>query len=264
MPESIAAKAALIADKFRERFGERGAALVLALAMEVLLVLALLTLGQQVMPGTPEGDTLTSVNISAPTPTPDDEDDADTANESEAETPEPTPQPQDRPDPQPQPQPEPAIEPEPDPVEPTPPPPIPVKKTAPPRKIQARIRNDASAPAAPAPTGQQADSQRVAGSGPNGEALYAASWYREPTDGELAGYLSTATGPGWGLIMCRTAANWRVEDCRPIDEWPEGSNINRAILAAAWQFKVRPPRVGGKSMVGEWVRIRIDYGINRR
>jgi periplasmic protein TonB len=44
-----------------------------------------------------------------------------------------------------------------------------------------------------------------------------------------------------------------------IDEQPNGSNIARAVLAAAWQFRVRPPRVGGQLRVGEWVRIRITY-----
>ncbi|WP_428628336.1 hypothetical protein [Sphingopyxis sp.] len=107
------------------------------------------------------------------------------------------------------------------------------------------------------------DSERV-GTAPNGEPLYAAKWYREPRDDELRGYLSTASGPGWGLIACRTAPDYRVEDCVGLDEYPNGSQINRAVLAAAWQFKVRPPRVGGRSMVGSWVRIRIDYGITRR
>jgi len=107
------------------------------------------------------------------------------------------------------------------------------------------------------------DTERV-GTAPNGEPLYAAAWYREPSEGELRGYLSTASGPGWGLIACRTAPEYRVEDCVGLDEYPTGSQINRAVLAAAWQFRVRPPRIGGRSMVGTWVRIRIDYGVGRR
>ena len=46
-----------------------------------------------------------------------------------------------------------------------------------------------------------------------------------------------------------------------IDEYPQKSNIARAVLAAAWQFRVRPPRRGGRVLIGEWVGIRIDYGI---
>jgi protein TonB len=106
------------------------------------------------------------------------------------------------------------------------------------------------------------DTERV-GTAPNGEPLYAAAWYREPRDDELSGYLSTARGPGWGLIACRTAPDYRVEDCVGLAEYPQGSQINRAVLAAAWQFKVRPPRLGGQPLVGSWVRIRIDYGIER-
>lgn len=107
------------------------------------------------------------------------------------------------------------------------------------------------------------DTERV-GTAPNGEPLYAAAWYREPRDDELRGYLSTASGPGWGLIACRTAPDYRVEDCVGLDEYPNGSQINRAVLAAAWAFQVRPPRLGGQPLVGAWVRIRIDYGIERR
>ena len=107
------------------------------------------------------------------------------------------------------------------------------------------------------------DSERV-GTAPNGEPLYAAAWYREPEPRMLRAYLSTARGPGWGLIACRTAPDYRVEDCVPLDEYPEGSQINRAVLAAAWEFRVRPARIGGRSQVGSWVRIRIDYSIGRR
>jgi protein TonB len=107
------------------------------------------------------------------------------------------------------------------------------------------------------------DSERVEGSGPNGEPLYAAAWYREPYDDELRGYLSTARGPGWGLIACRTVPSYRVEDCVIVGESPRGSGIANAAQAAAWQFQVRPPRVGGRDRYGEWVRIRIDYEVVR-
>lgn len=155
---------------------------------------------------------------------------------------------------------------------PAPPQPVPSPSASPPPLIQLSREQMAAADIAakPAPrpqmgppdTGAPGDTPRV-GTAPNGEPLYAARWYREPYDDELSGYLSTASGPGWGLIACRTAPNFRVEDCVKLDEWPEGSNIARAVLAAAWQFRVRPPQLGGRPMIGDWVRIRIDYGLKR-
>jgi protein TonB len=110
----------------------------------------------------------------------------------------------------------------------------------------------------PVDTPRFGDSERV-GTAPNGAPMYAARWYREPTDQELRGYLSTAQAPAWGLITCKTVADFRVEDCVGLDEYPEGSRMLPAILAAAWQFRVRPPQIGGVPQVGDWVRIRIDY-----
>jgi protein TonB len=113
-------------------------------------------------------------------------------------------------------------------------------------------------PIGPAFTPAFGDSKQV-GNAPNGAPMYAAAWYREPTDQELAGYLSTARGPGWALITCKTVADYRVEDCVGLGEYPDDSQMLRAVLAAAWQFRVRPPRVGGVAQVGDWVRIRISY-----
>lgn len=110
----------------------------------------------------------------------------------------------------------------------------------------------------PAP-GPDPNDTAVVGTAPNGEPLYAAAWYREPYPDELRGYLSTAQGPGWALIACRTVPDFRVEDCVGLNEFPDGSNILRSVLAAAYQFRVRPPRHGGKLLWGAWVRIRIDY-----
>lgn len=104
------------------------------------------------------------------------------------------------------------------------------------------------------------DSERV-GTAPDGQPLYAAEWYREPTDQELGAYLpkNMPEGGGWGLVACKTAARYRVTDCVELGNSPPGSHLAGAVRQAAWQFLVRPPRVGGKPMIGEWVRIRIDY-----
>ena len=97
------------------------------------------------------------------------------------------------------------------------------------------------------------------GEGPGGMHLYPADWYREPTDAQLAGYLPK-NGPraGWGTIACQTVEHYHVDNCRIIDESP-GSGLGRAVLNAAWQFLVLPPRINSRPQVGSWVRIRITY-----
>lgn len=175
------------------------------------------------------------------------------------------------------PQPEPEQAPPPEPAKPPPPLPAETQATPPIATPNERPRPPANPPNVVRPPGgpvygppdtrrssSSSGDSEVVGTAPNGEPLYAATWYREPSDGELRGYLSTASGPGWGLIACRTAPDYRVEDCVGLDEYPNGSQINRAVLAAAWQFQVRPPRRGGRLLVGSWVRIRIDHGVRRR
>ena len=98
------------------------------------------------------------------------------------------------------------------------------------------------------------------GDGPGGERLYNPDWFRKPTDTELATYLPKRNpGEGWGAIACRTIANHRVEDCQILGESPGGSGYGRAVLNAAWQFQVIPPRVNAKPQIGAWVRIKITY-----
>jgi periplasmic protein TonB len=222
----------------------------LALLIEGLLLLMLLAIHSEKPPGTKESR-LTVVNFKeAPAPSPEREQQAKKRPAPQR------PAPKEPPPSQPtEPKPEQVVRPIPTPQEQPPPVPVnPMRATPPSRPVYG-----------PPDTGGSSasrDSEQV-GTAPNGEPLYAAAWYREPTDQELRGYLSTARGPGWGLIACRTAPEYRVEDCVGLDEYPEGSQITRAVLAAAWEFKVRPPRLGGRSLVGSWVRIRIDY-IERR
>jgi protein TonB len=104
----------------------------------------------------------------------------------------------------------------------------------------------------------EGDSEEV-GRGPHGEVLYNAEWARHPTNAELGGYLPKDAPEGWGLIMCKTIPGNRVDDCQELDQSPRGSHLASAVRQAAWQFRVRPPRKNGKPMIGEWVRILIEY-----
>lgn len=113
-------------------------------------------------------------------------------------------------------------------------------------------------PKAAAGSGTAGDSEAV-GRGPNGEVLYAAEWARHPTNTELGGYLPRNAPDGWGLIACRTLPENRVDDCIELDQSPRGSHLASAVRQAAWQFRVRPPRKNGKPLIGAWVRILIDY-----
>jgi protein TonB len=153
-----------------------------------------------------------------------------------------------------------------------PPPPVPVPDPSPyillsKEEYEAFERTTRPAPA-PAPGAGQGnalatlgpgDSQPI-GTAPNGEPLYAAQWYRKPSRAELSTYLPpNMPGEGWGMIACRTVARYHVDDCVELGSSPPGSHLAGAVRQAAWQFLVRPPRKGGKELVGSWVRIRIDY-----
>jgi protein TonB len=256
------------AERLRSRIGRRTIGISLALLIEALLLLALLSLGPTEQAGR-EQERITVVNIDLDDP-PEDASEASSPEPEQKAASEPTPQ-------QPAPE-EPSQQAPPETLpqlpEPAAPPILPTPVPAPPQPPAPAATPSSAVGPKPVPrrsygppdsggSSEYRDSVQV-GTAPNGEPLYAAAWYREPRPDQLRAYLSTARGPGWGLIACRTAPDYRVEDCVALDEYPEGSQINRAVLAAAWEFKVRPPRLGGRTLVGSWVRIRIDYGYERR
>lgn len=251
----------------RASIGRRATGIIVALLLEAGLILLLLTLSTGSEEVKPIGRPVVTTFDASP---------------DEPETPDsPEPEQEEQPVPEPEPVTQPPPEPEVRPPEPAPiqrpvvsPPtaiiPVPRNQVPPASQPAAPPAPPAPPAAAPARPSQQTygppntprsggpDSQRV-GTAPDGKPLYRAEWYREPTPQELAGYLSTARSPSVGIMACKTVADFRVENCVLESETPAGSNIGRAILASAWQLQVRPPRVGGRMLYGEWVRIRISY-----
>lgn len=237
----------------------RGAGFVLALAVEALLLLALLTLAWPTRPPRFKGQaekTFELANV---------DDDAAPATKSTSRV-----RPQAR-----------AAKRPAKAAKPTPPPPP--AETPPPEPLGdipglIRLsREDLAAgdigkiKRAPGPAPGQAAAEQLAdaegsgdskpiGNAPNGEPLYAAEWFRRPRDAELSPYLAKARGApgGWGLIACQTAPRYRVENCQILGESPAGSSLGYQVREAAWQFQVLPPRKGGKPMIGAWVRILIQ------
>lgn len=123
----------------------------------------------------------------------------------------------------------------------------------------SRMKRQEAGSGSPSSGGSPGDSASV-GQGPGGVRLYAAQWYREPTDAEIGPYLpQRRTNGDWAMIACKTIDKYHVEDCQELGESPPGSGLARAIRQASWQFLVRPPRVNGKPQIGEWVRIRFDF-----
>jgi protein TonB len=252
-----------VAETFRVPARRRAAGFAAAIALELLLVLALLTLGGKKMADMAEQQPRTlTFDVAPEAPVEPTKQPAESR--SSAPAAEPSTEPLPVRDPQPQPQRAPvAAQPS---TEPLPPPLLELPRgsmaTADIRALPGPPAPPARRAAGPPSDGTGADTE-VVGTAPNGERLYAAAWYRKPYDEELRGYLSTASGPGWALIACRTVPDFRVDDCVALDEYPSGSRMARAVLAAAWQFRVRPPQSGGQLKVGEWVRIRIDYTTRR-
>jgi len=217
----------------------RASGIALAVGVNLLVLLALLTLGVRIVPQRPSGTIVVDLLPRA--------DESATQEEQRNEAPVEQARPQVKPPP--------IVLPVPTTIAPPPPP----TEDAQPWIEMGRadmaagdVRN------LPKPAPGEGDAEEV-GRAPNGEILYAAEWARRPTDAEIGGYIPRNAPEGWGMIACRTVANNRVDDCIELGQSPNGSRLASAVRQAAWQFRVRPPRKNGRPMIGVWVRIRIDY-----
>ncbi len=229
----------------------RALGIILALAAELLIVLILLTLGQRNVTRKTGESVLKGFQLEA---------DADSAEKSKAEQQKPQARAK-----------KPAASSVSPPKKPTPPvpppPPLPVAAS---NYVQlsreefaatdiGKLPSRKGAAAAEDSEGEDSAAAYGPGQGPGGQPLYNAEWYREPSRAELAHYIPANFTTGWALIACKTAADFRVENCQSLGESPPGSGLARGMREAAWQFRVLPPRIGGKKVIGAWVRIRIDF-----
>jgi hypothetical protein len=153
------------------------------------------------------------------------------------------------------------------PAPPLPPAPLPNPKAPPaPPMLAMNLGDSDIGKMEKAPKGDDGDSGKDSaapygpGEGPGGAPLYEAEWYKKPGPNVLQLYYHGAAPPGsWATIACRTIDAYHVDNCQQLDENPRGSGLSRALRQAAWQFLVRPPRRGGKALIGSWVRIRFTF-----
>lgn len=231
----------------KEWLRRRGTAGVLAIAIELLVIAALLTLGRaQLVPKKPEHD-LTTFQImpaAKPAPRPASRATKVTRVKHDSGGAAPKSPTQDQPA-TPEPKPETPIL-------------IPLSAA---EMAAADIGHMASASGNGAgdghTTGRDSGAAYGPGEGPGGERLFDPEWEREPTRAEMVTYMPPGVESGWGMVACKTIPGNRVDNCRSIGESP-GSGLSRMLRQAAWQFHVRPPRIGGKPIIGAWVRIKFD------
>ncbi|MES2042992.1 MAG: hypothetical protein V4475_03895 [Pseudomonadota bacterium] len=109
-------------------------------------------------------------------------------------------------------------------------------------------------------TGKDSGAAYGPGEGPGGERAYEGDWVRLPTPAEIGPYLPANLQSGEALIVCRAIPGNRVDNCRSLSETP-GSGLARALRLAAWQFHIRPTRIGSRFLVGQWVLIHWNFSM---
>jgi len=239
----------------------RGAAIFLALAIELLIALLLLWMAPHIAPKQKPKTVVFGIEASEGEQAPAEKDAAEAPEKArrrageKAQAEQPTP-----------------------PTAALPPPPVtPPVSSGPPSFIVMSRRDYAASDIAKAPASQSGDRGNAqaadagggsgandtprAGTGPHGETLYAADWYRRPTKAELDPYWPPrAHGrEGWGEIACRTIERYHVTDCQELAEFPRGSGFAGAARRAAFQFLLKPPRLNGRYLVGSWILIHADF-----
>ncbi|MET0247005.1 MAG: hypothetical protein ABW182_09690 [Sphingomonas sp.] len=247
-----------VRERMRAKLGQRGAALVLAIAIELLLILIFLfALMPRPEPKVGAPDTL-AFDVSSG------ESDSE-AEASETKQAEQKPQAKSAEKP---------VEERPVPPDVAPPPEVPPTPPVPKADVLWLPKRDytatdvgrgqptksadasaASGAGASAGSGRMPGDSQIVGQARNGEPLYGVEWYREPTEAEKAPYLPSRRAKGWAVIACRAAPNNRVEDCYELADSPRGSGYAGALRRMAWQFRIRPPRVGGKPLIGATIRV---------
>jgi len=101
------------------------------------------------------------------------------------------------------------------------------------------------------------------GEGSGGKDVAEVDWYpRPPTGAELTPYLRGKDIPTGSLatITCKLIADYHVENCRTSRESPIGSGLGRALRLAAWQFRIRS-RVGKRLVIGDEVSLNFSYTV---
>ena len=127
-------------------------------------------------------------------------------------------------------------------------------ESAPPKGWKKSSRPVKPAPPALAP--------RPPATAPDGGPVYPVQWQERPTEAMFKRIAAGWSGSGW--IMCQTAADYKVRNCRTVSEAPTMTGVANRMKLEASNFRVKPPMVEGRPAIGTWVAIGFDFTAKRK
>jgi protein TonB len=111
--------------------------------------------------------------------------------------------------------------------------------------------------------GDKGKGDRPGAAPPQATTLFPARWVVQPGNRELGPYNPPRAWRnqinGWAQLACHVTRDYRLKDCRVLEESPPGYGFGAAVLNASHGFRVYPPKDGDRILETAWVAVRINF-----